>query len=66
MTLGTPGCSPSVCVSYANHAAQVFPVHHHACSAHHNVHKYASEVVHGRAMSKAGNSLLKKLQGCGS
>lgn len=30
MTLGTPGCSPSVCVSYANHAAQVSPVHHHA------------------------------------
>ncbi|DBA85676.1 TPA: hypothetical protein ACH3X1_005248 [Trebouxia sp. C0004] len=22
MTLGTPGCSPSLCVSYANHAAQ--------------------------------------------
>ena len=28
MTLGTPGCSPSLCVSYANHAAQVLPVHH--------------------------------------
>ncbi len=42
MTLGTPGCSPSLCVSYANHAAQVLPVHHrrqlrlqfHVASAH--------------------------------
>ena len=42
MTLGTPGCSPSLCVSYANHAAQVDPVHHkrqlplhfHVASAH--------------------------------
>ncbi len=46
MTLGTPGCSPSLCVSYANHAAQVLPVHHtrhmplhsHAASAHQPMH----------------------------
>ena len=46
MTLGTPGCSPSLCVSYANHAAQVLPVHHkrhlplhfHVDSAHLPMH----------------------------
>lgn len=37
MTLGTPGCSPSVCLSYANHAAQVSsrppsPCHQHYLS----------------------------------